>query len=254
MHISWSTLALQVVNFVVLAWLLQRFLYKPVRDILEKRKALAKQALDAAEMAKTEAEAERKRYEDERAALVEERREMLEAAHHTIEAERKERLDEAREEGKKLVAVAHQSIVEERAKTLHAMETDIAGVAVNLASKLLEKLGGAISSDIFLDRTQAALKELPDAERRRLERDLTTNSAPVRVVTASRLTADEQKKWQAQLESDLEGPLNLTFDTDPELIAGAAIHFPHVVVSFAWSDQLKEAKQALLSGNHDKPS
>ena len=80
MQISWWTLALQAVNFLVLVWLLQRFLYKPVRDILEKRKALATQALDAAAKAKSEAEAERKRYQEERGALVAERQEMLEAA------------------------------------------------------------------------------------------------------------------------------------------------------------------------------
>lgn len=254
MQISWWTLALQVVNFLVLVWLLQRFLYRPVRDILEKRKAMATEALDAAAKAKKEAEAERKRYEDERGGLVAERQEMLEAAHRSIEAERTKRLEEAREEARKLVDGAHQSIAEERAKTLQGLEADVAGLAVTLAGKLLDKLGGTVSNDIFLDQTMAALKALPDAERRRLERELDASDAPVTVVTASPLSDEQQKQWQEKLEATLERPLKPAFETDPKLIAGAALHFPHVVVSFSWADQLKEAEAALLSGNHDKPS
>lgn len=253
MQISWWTLALQVVNFLVLVWLLQRFLYGPVRDILEKRKAMATQALDAAAKAKADAEAEQKRYQEERGALVAERQEMLEAAHRTIEAERTKRLEEARGEAKALIEQAHVEIAEERTKTLHGLEADVASLAVTLATKLLDKLGGSISSDVFLDQTAAALKALPAAERKRLERDLDGDDV-VKVVTASALPPEQQKSWQKRLEAELERPLNLAFETDPDLIAGAALHFPHVVVSFAWAEQLKEAKAALLSGNHEKPS
>jgi F-type H+-transporting ATPase subunit b len=254
MQISWWTFALQVVNFLVLLWLLQRFLYRPVRDILEKRKQLASQAFSEADKAKTEAEAARHQYEEARAELVQERQAMLVAAHGSIEAERTERLEEARKEATKLIETAHAFIAEERVKTLKGLEADVASLAVKLARKLLDKLGGSISSDVILDQTADALKKLPDAERRRLERDLSANGALVTVVTAEPLEPREQKAWQTRLEGNLKRSLEIAFDVDPKLIAGAAVHFPHMVVSFAWADQLKEAKQTLLSGNHEKPS
>ncbi len=254
MQISWWTFALQVVNFLVLVWLLQRFLYRPVREILDKRKRSSTAALAEAERAKKEADAARRHYEQARVALAEERQEMLDAAHRSIEAERSERLDEARQEAQKIIETAHASIAEERAKTLTGLEADVAGLAVQLAGKLLDKLGGSISGKVFLDQTGAALEKLSDAERRRLERDLAANGALVKVVTAAPLESNEQKAWQDRLERSLKRSLQIDFDVDPKLIAGAAIHFPHVVVSFDWADQLKEAEQALLSGNHEKPS
>lgn len=254
MQISWWTFALQVVNFLVLVWLLQRFLYRPVRDILEKRKQLAAQAFAEASNAKKEAEAARHHYEEARAELAQERQTMLDAAHRSIEAERTKRLEEARQEAEKLIETANASIAEERAKTLAGLEADVVGLAVKLAEKLLDGLGGSIASGVFLDQTEAALKKLPQAERRRLERDLSANGAVVTVVTAEPLESLEQKAWQARLEGDLERTLQIAFDVDPKLIAGAAVHFPHVVVSFAWADQLQDAKQALLSGSHEKPS
>ena len=49
MSFDWWTFGLQVINFLVLVWLLQRFLYKPVRRIIEQRRELAGKALSEAE-------------------------------------------------------------------------------------------------------------------------------------------------------------------------------------------------------------
>ncbi len=254
MQISWWTFALQIVNFLILVWLLQRFLYRPVRDILEKRKQLSMQAFAEADKAKQEAEAMRRHYEEARGALAEERQEMLDAAHRSIESDRAKILDEARDQAETLVKSAHESIAQERVKTLEGLENDIANLAVKLAGKLLDNLGASIASDVFLERAEEALTNLPKGERRRLERDLASNGARVVVVTAAPLNAGEQKTWKTRLEADVGRTLEVAFDVDPKLLGGAAVHFPHTVISFAWADQLHDAKQALLSGNHEKPS
>ena len=41
MHIDWSTLALQTINVLILVWILARFLFRPVREIIAKRQAKA---------------------------------------------------------------------------------------------------------------------------------------------------------------------------------------------------------------------
>ncbi|MEO0035300.1 MAG: synthase, partial [Pseudomonadota bacterium] len=38
MSLDWSSLALQTVNFLVLVWLLQRFLYRPVLAAIDRRR------------------------------------------------------------------------------------------------------------------------------------------------------------------------------------------------------------------------
>ncbi len=225
-----------------------------MRDILEKRRQLSTKAFAAADKAKKEADAARQHYEEARAELAQERQVMLDTTHRSMEAERTKRLEETRQEAEKLIETAHASIAEERAKTLAGLEADVASLAVKLAEKLLDGLGGSIASGVFLDQTEAALKKLSEAERRRLEHDLSVNGALVTIVTAEPLKLQEQKAWQARLEGNLDRPLQIAFDVDPKLIAGAAVHFPHVVVSFAWADQLKDAKRALLSGSNEKPS
>ncbi|MDR3415765.1 MAG: hypothetical protein P4L83_06225, partial [Nevskia sp.] len=73
MKIDWWTLALQAVNVLVLLWLLQRFLYLPVRRVLEQRQRQATQMLDQARTAQAQAEQTQRALGAERQALAEAR-------------------------------------------------------------------------------------------------------------------------------------------------------------------------------------
>ena len=66
MSFSWSTFALQAVNFLVLVWLLRRFLFKPVGAIVAERKAEIARAQAEAEAARQSAEQARKDLEARR--------------------------------------------------------------------------------------------------------------------------------------------------------------------------------------------
>ena len=69
MHFDWSTFALQTVNFAILAWLLHRFLYRPVLRLIDARRAeIDKQYADA-RVAEAKAEEQLAAVEAERASI-----------------------------------------------------------------------------------------------------------------------------------------------------------------------------------------
>ena len=57
MELSWSTFALEIVNFLVLVWILKHFLYKPVMDVIARRRADIESTLADAKTAQDEADA-----------------------------------------------------------------------------------------------------------------------------------------------------------------------------------------------------
>ena len=203
MHIDWWTLALQAVNFLVLVWLLTRFLYRPVRRIVEQRKALVDQARAEAEKAKTDAEAVRRHYEEEQAKLPQERQEMLKKAHDDLEEDRKKVLGTAKDEADKMIAAAQASIEDERRDAVKSIEGDVAGLAASLAGQILKGSAGGSLNDVFLDRVEAELKSLPAEELKRLSGDLAEEGAKLSVVTVSALTPDEQARWMERLGTSL---------------------------------------------------
>ncbi len=248
MQIDWWTLALQIVNFLVLVWLLERFLYRPVRAIIEERKRLAAHALAEAERAKAEADAARQRFERAEAQLAGEKRKALEDMHRELENERAQVLEEAGRKAERLIAQARQSIERERADALEALRGELGVLAADLAARILEGADARDPGDATLARIEAQLNGLPKAERGRLQRDLSGQGAKLTIVTARALPARERARWAKRLGAALALEGEPRFITDPAILGGAELRFPHAVLSFTWADQLRRAQDALKGG------
>jgi F-type H+-transporting ATPase subunit b len=249
MQISWWTLALQAVNFVVLVWLLSRFLYRPAQDVIEKRKRLSEQALTAAKTAQSDADMQKRRYEEAQAGIEAERKALLAEAQKAIEAERAQILDKTRLEAAGQVAMAKESLAKERADAVAGVQTEVAGLAVDLARKLLAELSRSIPAETILARLEAELAKLPLAERQRLNQELEVNGGKISVATAHKLLPDEEQVWRTRLSSGLGHPAKISFEQDPALLMGAVLRLPHMAVRVTWADQLEDAGRSLLKGH-----
>jgi F-type H+-transporting ATPase subunit b len=246
MQIDWWTLALQAVNFLVLVWLLQRFLFKPVKQVIEKRKALAGKAFEEAAAAKAEAEAAQKDYQDKRSALEEERQSILKQAHESLEAERAKLLDQAKKEAEDYRKNALADLEEERRRALKGLRAEIAETATGLAATLLAKSGAQPNHAEVLEQIAGKLASLAPEEQDRLARDLDGEQARLEVVTATALSKEEQGAWRSRLQSLLPaGDGKLHFSQDPQLLGGGELRLPHAAIKFTWADQLSAAGEEL---------
>jgi F-type H+-transporting ATPase subunit b len=245
MRFDWWSFALQAVNFLVLAWLLWRFLYRPVRDVIEKRKLLAGQAFAEADARKVEAESARRRFEDDRAELARERQDMLKNIHAELGEERQKVLDEAAGKAEEMMKAARASIARERQTALAEIREQVTTLAVELASGIMRQAGSNAPNEFFLDSFEKQLEALPDDERRRLRQDVAPDGAIVTVATAAPLTPKEKNRWTDRLGSGLGQSMKVEFAVDPGLLGGAELRFPHAVIKFSWSEQLRKAEELL---------
>lgn len=245
MQIDWWTLALQAVNFLVLVWLLQRFLYRPVRAVIEKRKRLAGEAFAEADAKKAEAEAARTALEDDKAKLAEERRGLLKKIHEEMAAERQGLLEQARREAAEIRKAAESAIAEQREAALADIREQAAGLAVELATRLLREAGPDEAGAAFLERLDRRLQDLPAEERERLRKDLDGEGARLTVVTAAPLSAEAQAAWRARLDGRLGSRERTDFAVEPAIVGGAELRFPHAVLKLTWADQLEQAREAM---------
>ena len=245
MQIDWWTFALQTINFLVLVWLLWRFLYKPVGEVIDRRKALAERAFADARKKAEEAEAAKLRFEGGQAQLSQERQDMLRKVHKELEGERSNLLEKARREADELIEAAHDTIAEEREAALREIREQAAGLAVELASNFLRKAGSDLSTDVFLEQLEKQLTDLSEIERGRLQKDLAADDARLTVVTAYPLAPGEGDRWTGRLGASLGQMMKTDFVTDPGIVGGAELRFPHTVLKITWADQLEKAKELL---------
>lgn len=141
--IDWKLLLAQVVNFFVLLFLLKKFLYRPILEILERRRRGVEQAAADAEKLREElAQLERRKA----AELAEVRREadtMLQEAKRLAGRRHAEILQEGEGRVEQLLAEARQRLGEERAKMLDEIRGEVGDLVILAAERVLrERLGG----------------------------------------------------------------------------------------------------------------
>jgi len=245
MQISWWTLAIQAVNFLLLVWLLWHFLFRPVRAVIEKRKRLAEEAFQAADAKQAEADAARQRFESQQADLAKERKELLKKVHEEMAAERDKMLAEARKSADDMMQSTRDALAEERAAAVADIRLRAADAAVELAGELLQSTGAQPSNDFLLDAIGERLAALSEPERQALRDDLKPKGTNLVVTTATALDEDQKARWSARLHALLGGESALKFVTEPALLAGIELHFPHTIIRLTWADQLDRARKLL---------
>ena len=134
------TLVFQVVNFVVLLLILHRLLYRPLREIMEKRRAGIREQLEAAERGRREAEELRGRVAAEAAGLEKLRAERLDALKSELELERNRLLDAARAEAVRLGEKEQALVLARRREQEEALAGRAVEIVDRYARRLLEDL------------------------------------------------------------------------------------------------------------------
>ena len=89
MSLDWLTVAAQAVNFLILVWLLHRFLYAPITNAVRSREMRIQERIDEAAEIKRQAEADAERYKKEREGLEREREKLLAAAREAANEHRR---------------------------------------------------------------------------------------------------------------------------------------------------------------------
>ena len=134
----WQILA-SLANLLLLTWILKRFLFKPVKKILDARRAAIDADYAQAAAAKAEAEEDRLNYEAAMAAAQQTSDQIISEATRTAEHRGSEIVAEAREKATDIRRQAEADALLERKKAEDDMKREIADVSARLTGKLLQR-------------------------------------------------------------------------------------------------------------------
>ncbi len=136
--VPWTFVA-QICNLFIQMYLIKRFLFKPVNDMLEKRRALADAQIREAEQAKADADAIKTEYEQNMKEAKEKANEILITAQKTAALQSEEMLKEATAQAAALKSKAESDIAQEKRKAVNEIKDEIGGMAVEIAGKVIER-------------------------------------------------------------------------------------------------------------------
>ncbi|HEY0340543.1 MAG TPA: hypothetical protein VGC34_07055 [Steroidobacteraceae bacterium] len=261
MLIDWFTVGAQALNFLILVWLLKRFLYKPVLAAIDAReKSVAAKIEDAtARAAKAQAEREELRQRSE--ALNREREGLLHKATDEAAAERQRLIEAARQDSQLLRAKLTQALADERVELGHQLSARTQAEVLAVARRALADLAGASLEERMIEVFIAHLRELPQARRLALAGagiDPGTDTAPgatgtvvqartAMVRSAFELPAAGRARIEAAIHECVGANVAIRFETSPGLVCGVELTMDGVKLAWSIADYLSSLTQGVTA-------
>ncbi len=146
----WQMFA-SLANLVLLFLMVKKFLYKPVKKMLEQRQNTIQSDYDAAAQAKEQAYSDKVKYEEKLQGAKAEADEVIKSAVNTANEREKEIIAEARVKADGIVRQAENEAVLERKKAEDAVKKEIVEVSSLLTEKVLEREISAEDHQRFID-------------------------------------------------------------------------------------------------------
>jgi F-type H+-transporting ATPase subunit b len=219
MHVNWFTVVAQIINFFALAWLLSRFLYKPILNAIDEREKKIVAQLEEAKAKVNLAEKEKEEFRNKNENFDREKSELFKHVVEESERKRRELLEEARINAGMMKSKLESALIETQKdsnqKIAHRIQQEVFAVS-SKALKDIASIGLEEQSvNYFLDR----IRNLRGEEKIHFTEALKSKN-PVIVRSAFDLEASLRSKVEKTLEEILNTKLAFQFETLPHLICG----------------------------------
>lgn len=215
MQLDWFTFFAQFINFLILIWLMKKFLYKPVMNVMKKREDEVASRLDEAKVKNEEAEEMAKDYRDKMEQLDDRKEEWLEEAKIEAESYKKELIRQARNEVENMAAKWQESVESERAIFMEALEKQSFHKIVDTIEKIIMELADGNLEEQTLKTFFRKLEDFDQDEKERVSK--TAMDGTVEILTAFELKEQDKRKAEDSIRRIFNSEINCHFKTNKDL-------------------------------------
>ena len=238
MELSWTTFVLELINFLVLVWVLKRLFYAPVKRAIAARRVAVEKTLRDAESSKREAHELQSRYEGRLREWELEKERQKEEFRKELSEERAKQLKVTEslvaEEREKILALQQKQDAERRlSEEREAMKQALVFASRVLKDVACQELEAKIVDLIAKQLSSDGTDGLPFAATKSWD-----HGAAVRVRSAYALTAAQRQTLGALLSNKLGADSPIEFGVDGNLLAGLEITLGSHVVRANLRDEL----------------
>ncbi|OIR11818.1 ATP synthase subunit b [mine drainage metagenome] len=246
MLIDWFTVVAQVVNFLILVWLLKRFLYRPILDAIDAREKKIAQELSDADLKKTEARKERDEFQRKNEEFDRQRAALMNKVTLEAQTERQRLLDNARKAADTLSAKRHDALISDAHNLNQALAQRTRQEVFAIARKALADLAATSLEERMVGVFIRRLHELDEQSKKNLGEAFRSASAPALLRSAFDLPETQRAAIQNALNETFSANpsaeprtgIAIHFETAPELISGIELTANGQKVAWSISDYL----------------
>jgi len=244
MLINWFTVIAQAINFLILVWLLKRFLYRPILHAIDEReKGIATQLAEAEEKM-AEAQKERDDFQHKNETFDQERAALLKKATAEATAERQRLLDEARKDADSLRAKRQVALQNEQRNLSQEIIRWTQKEVFAITRKTLADLAGTSLEERMGEAFVGRLRGLTGAAKDQLGGALKTSTQPARVRSAFDLSPALRTRIESAVKETFTPDAHVQFETAPELVGGIELSTNGQKVAWSIAEYLSNLEKS----------
>lgn len=238
MSIDWFTVVAQILNFLILVWLLKRFLYQPILNAIDAREQRIAEELKNADTKQSEAQKERDDFARKNAEFEKQKQVLMLKATQEADIERTRILTLARDEACELEVKLQQAIELEQKNVQAKLRYLASNEVFAIARKVLTDLAGTSLeqsiTETFIGRLQAMESDIKQAFISALsENSLSSdNKKQMKVCSAFELQPQQKAAIKTAIDNLFLADIPLQFDTATPLISGIKMSFKGQQISW----------------------
>jgi len=245
MLIDWFTVLAQVVNFLILVWLLKHFLYRPILNAIDAREKRIAKELANADTKKAEAQKERNEFQHKNKEFEQQRTAMMSKAMDEAKVERQRLLDEARKDAAALSSKRQEMLRNEEHNLLQALRCRTRQEVFAITRKVLTDLATTSLEERLADVFARRLREMDEPAKKSIGESLKTASEPALVRSAFDLPETQRAAILQTLNQTFSAKINIRFETAPELISGIELISNGQKVAWSIADYLASLEKSV---------
>ncbi len=244
MLIDWFTVGAQAINFLILVWLMKRFLYKPILHAIDAREKRIATELADADAKKAEAQKERDEFRHKNEEFDRQRTVLLSKVKDEAQAERERLLDKARQAATALRSKRQEAMRTEERNLYQAISRRTQQEVFAIARKVLTDLAGTSLEERLGEVFTRRLREMDGEVKAGLAEALRAATTAL-VRSAFDLPAEQHKAIQNALNETFSTEVHVQFQTTPDLIGGIELTTNGRKVAWSIAEYLASLEEAV---------
>ena len=256
MLIDWFTVGAQALNFIILVWLLKRFLYEPILNAVDAREKRIAAELANAAAKEAEAQKERDEFRHKNEEFDQQRTALLSKATEEAKAERQRLLDDARQAADALSAKRQEMLRSDADNLNQAIRRRTQQEVFAIARKALTDLATTSLEERMGEVFTRRLRMMDGKAKEGLAAALKTASEPALLRCAFDLPAEQRATIQNALNETFSAEVRVRFETAPDLVSGIELTTNGQKVAWSIADYLASLEKGVgeLLKEKDRPA
>jgi len=244
MLIDWFTIGAQALNFLILVWLLKRFLYKPILHAIDAREKRIAAELADADAKKAEAKKERDEFQHKNEEFDQQRAALWTQATDEAKSERQRLLGEARQAADAFSAKRQETLRNDAHNLNQAIRGRTQQEVFSIARKALTDLATTSLEERLGEVFTRRLRTM-DAQAKTGLAEALKSAEPALVRSAFDLPAEQRATIQNALNETFSAEIHVRFETAPDLISGIELASNGQKVAWSIADYLASLEKGV---------